>query len=241
MANHIHEQCAVSSNCRMLPMLLFFVLLVHTASFPLKPEVRRPSQYPIVLHGLFDNSGDENGDVMDLKNFNPLKQNQRPNKLTSSYSYRGTQISLRQTMMQEVTSKLLDSINDPQATNLLLAEYKEFLLEPLEDEDCVLVGTCTMANCKSREQKNCKSREQKKSPARLISFFLQFSGTGLYLFSWHASKRALWEVQNLDERETDRMQECSSQTGANDNERLRIELRRCPRSESEFSMIWFHG
>ena len=142
----IQKRCAMGVKHRqLLAILLFFVLFVHNASFPLKPEKRRPSQYPRALHSLLDKYGDENGDGIDFKNFNPLKLNQRPSKATSSYSYRGTQISLRQTTMQEITAKLLDSIDDPQFTNIILAEYKEFLLEPLEDPNCVLVGRMARA------------------------------------------------------------------------------------------------
>jgi hypothetical protein len=140
MTNDFRERFAQSVNNRKLPILLFFALLLRTVSFPLKPEVIRPPHCTIALNSLLDKYGDENGDAIDFKNFNPLKQNQRQNKPTSSYSYRGTQISLRQTGMQEVTAKLLDSIDDTKATNLILLEYKDFLLEPLEDPNCVLVG-----------------------------------------------------------------------------------------------------
>lgn len=139
MALDLQKRCSTSVNHSRMPSLLFFALFVDTTmSFLPRQEVHRVLQHRLVHNSLLDKYGDENGDGIDFANFNPLKQNQRPNKPTSSYSYRGTQISLRQTIMQDVATKLLDSIDDPQAMNSILEEYKEFLLQPLEDPNCVL-------------------------------------------------------------------------------------------------------
>ena len=42
--------------------------------------------------------------------------------------------------MQELTEKLLNVVGDQKEMDSLLLEYKEFLLEPLEDQDAVLVS-----------------------------------------------------------------------------------------------------
>ena len=57
--------------------------------------------------------------------------------------YSGTQISIRKTTMQRLTSELLncgtaDTPENQQRRQDVLAEYQDFLLEPLEDDDAVL-------------------------------------------------------------------------------------------------------
>ncbi len=121
-------------------LLLGTVWMSKALSFPLMNKVvQRHTLHKRLTRNALDDYGEVNEDGVDLKNFNPLKQHQSLSRSKSTYSYQGTQISLRQTTMQELTSKLLESTDDSEATDLILGEYKVFLLEPLEDQDCVLV------------------------------------------------------------------------------------------------------
>lgn len=79
--------------------------------------------------------GDEQNDNIDLSNFNPLSY-KTSKKRDSTYS---TTISLRKARMQELTSELLNAIGDNNETERILLEYQDFLLEPLEDLEAVLV------------------------------------------------------------------------------------------------------
>ena len=72
--------------------------------------------------------------------FNPFDYKARG---STSMGYSGTQISIRKTTMQRLTSELLncgtaDTPENQQRRQDVLAEYQDFLLEPLEDDDAVL-------------------------------------------------------------------------------------------------------
>jgi hypothetical protein len=85
-----------------------------------------------------DNDNDDNhNESFDLKGFNPL--NYSPKSL-SSRQY-GTRISTRSTIMQQLNQELLDAIEtlDDQQTQKVLQEYKDFLLEPLENQNAAMV------------------------------------------------------------------------------------------------------
>jgi hypothetical protein len=80
---------------------------------------------------------DENNDEKLPESFNPL--NYKATKSNSAYSYSGTTISLRKTTMQEMTNALLTVAGNIIESETLLQEYKDFLLEPLDDLEAVLV------------------------------------------------------------------------------------------------------
>ena len=98
------------------------------------------------ISSIFDDEEDDNvagrskdkDDVVDFEKFNPL--NYKTSKSNSAYSYSGTQISLRKTRMQELTNELLNAAGNESAMNDILQDYKDFLIEPLEDPEAVLVG-----------------------------------------------------------------------------------------------------
>jgi hypothetical protein len=71
------------------------------------------------------------------ESFNPL--NYKSTKSNSAYSYSGTTISLRKTTMQEMTNALLNVAGKSVESETILQEYKDFLLEPLDDLQAVLV------------------------------------------------------------------------------------------------------
>ena len=71
--------------------------------------------------------------------FNPL--NYKSTKSNSAYSYSGTTISLRKTTMQGMTNALLNVASNSVESETILQEYSDFLLEPLDDLEAVLVRT----------------------------------------------------------------------------------------------------
>jgi hypothetical protein len=87
---------------------------------------------------------DEN--PVDLKNFNPFqqqKQRSRSSARRSSYTSASSSspniISLRQTQMQQLMSEMLEAVNKgDDGMKQVLETHKEFLLEPLEDDEAVL-------------------------------------------------------------------------------------------------------
>jgi hypothetical protein len=99
------------------------------------------------LCSIFDDDdaakGDENSSakegVVNFANFNPL--NYKASRSTAAYGYSGTQISMRKTTMTEMTNELINAVGDETATNDILMDYKDFLLETLDDLEAVLVRT----------------------------------------------------------------------------------------------------
>jgi hypothetical protein len=92
------------------------------------------------LNGILDGDDGSKSDGVDFATFNPLKQNNSGSKKTAAFGYTGTRISLRKTTMSEMTNKLLSSGGDSETMNSILEEYRDFLLEPLEDQEAVLVS-----------------------------------------------------------------------------------------------------
>lgn len=68
--------------------------------------------------------------------FNPLKYRASSGKPFSSST---SQVSLRSFRMTQVTTDLLNSIDDEKAIRTILEDNEDFLLEPLEEEDAVAV------------------------------------------------------------------------------------------------------
>lgn len=81
--------------------------------------------------------GDKQDNSLDFSNFNPLsyKTSEKRNPVDN---YVGTQISLRKTRMQELTNELLNAVGDESETQKILEDYREFLIEPLEEMEAVL-------------------------------------------------------------------------------------------------------
>lgn len=115
---------------------------------PTTPRIRRDdssstrrysvTSTTLLKGGILDDTegGDGDGGV-DFANFNPLKYRASGGGINKS----SQQISLRQTTMAELTNKLLDTVvGDAVATRSILEEYQDFLLEPLEDQEAVLVS-----------------------------------------------------------------------------------------------------
>ena len=82
-----------------------------------------------------ENDLKKEGEV-NFSDFNPLSYKASKNKIGLDYE---TRISLRKTKMQELTGQLLDAVGDEAETQRILEEYKDFLLEPLEDLEAALV------------------------------------------------------------------------------------------------------
>lgn len=90
------------------------------------------------LSSIFDDEK-KASDGVEFESFNPLKYNASGN---SKASFSPNQIiSLRKTTMQELTGRMLGSVGDGEAMQQILEEYKDFLLEPLEDLEAVLVSS----------------------------------------------------------------------------------------------------
>jgi hypothetical protein len=79
--------------------------------------------------------GGANGSV-DFTNFNPFSYTASSSSSRLEYT---TRINLRKTRMQELTSTLLNSLGNAMETQQVLEDYRDFLLEPLEDSQAVLV------------------------------------------------------------------------------------------------------
>jgi hypothetical protein len=88
--------------------------------------------------------GCDNGSV-DFTNFNPFSYTASSSKSTTASSRLEytTRINLRKTRMQELTSTLLDHLGNAMETQQVLEDYRDFLLEPLEDSQAVLVRQTT--------------------------------------------------------------------------------------------------
>ena len=127
------------------PILLLTGLWLSSpvASFLVVSPGRFSPSSSFPFHGILDRSEEDVTNVgggVDFDSFNPLKPYKSGQIQNKRIQYVGTQVSLRQTSMQELTEKLLDVVGEKEETHALLVEYQEFLLEPLEDPDAVLVS-----------------------------------------------------------------------------------------------------
>lgn len=100
--------------------------------------------------GITENSDDSISDIDDdfaerVEGINPLNYDASSSSKTSAKSTAGysTRISLRATRMQDLNRALLDAVtagkDRDEQMRKVLEENNDFLLEPLEDEDAVLV------------------------------------------------------------------------------------------------------
>lgn len=129
---------------RYLSLFLAGIIMSLTSSFP----IYRPICY---LHSgeesriyMIGGSGSDNNGEVDFDTFNPLKPFQKaPGNPTKRATYTDTHISMRKVIMQELTGKLLSAVESKDELQSILREYREFLLEPLEDQEAVLVSITT--------------------------------------------------------------------------------------------------
>lgn len=130
-------------------ILVAVMLLPSTESFI--PKASRASSSPTSTSGtppkhlrsLFDDDKEEVGSV-DLQSFNPLNY-QAGNVKNPVFN----QISLRKIRMQEMTGELLNAGGDEAMTNEILNRFKDFLLEPLDDPNAVLVSETAVVEWQS--------------------------------------------------------------------------------------------
>ena len=98
----------------------------------------------IQLYSIIDDITNANKNKKDgddeFEDFNPLSYKaNKIGKKNAAYNYSGTQISLRKTRMQQLNNDLLNVAGDKEQTQQILEDNKDFLLEPLEESDAVLV------------------------------------------------------------------------------------------------------
>ena len=122
-----------------LGFLLYTAFISSSLAFCFIPKITVTTRHPhTCIYSIFDDDETEsqvNGDAMNFEKFNPLSY--KASKGTSAYV--GTQISLRKTRMQELTNELLNAATNKTEMDEILLGYKDFLIEPLEDPEAVLV------------------------------------------------------------------------------------------------------
>jgi hypothetical protein len=101
----------------------------------------------ILLNMVVDNtnSRDDDDENFDFKGFNPLNYKVKSASASASSSSRdySTRISLRATIMQQLNSELVDAIEGSdfdQKIQIILRQYQDFLLDPLENENAAMVS-----------------------------------------------------------------------------------------------------
>lgn len=121
-------------------------------------------RFPNFARPPLDNDDNTTNDVVDydgekFSSFNPFKYNAAnvingPTIGTSLQSNTRT-VSLRQQQMQQITNDLLASGGNRETMNKILLENREFLLEPLDDDNAVLDENMAAIyqNCRSREER----------------------------------------------------------------------------------------
>jgi hypothetical protein len=129
-----------SSELLLLTVLLILSILQTTTAFSIPTTTRRCQRTPTTtLYSIFDDEDKEETpmDGVDFAKFNPLSY--KSSRSNSAHSYSGTQISLRKTTMTELTNEMLNAVGDDEAMQTILEDYRDFLLEPLDDLEAVLV------------------------------------------------------------------------------------------------------
>lgn len=129
-----------SSDLLLLTVLMILSILQTTTAFSIPTSTRRRQRAPTTtLYSIFDDDDKDETtmDGVDFAKFNPLSY--KSSKSNSAYSYSGTQISLRKTTMTELTNEMLNAVGDDEAMKTILEDYRDFLLEPLNDLEAVLV------------------------------------------------------------------------------------------------------
>jgi hypothetical protein len=98
---------------------------------------------------ILDDLNNDNTNIDDAsklpETFNPLNY-KSTKKRNSAYSYSGTTISLRTTNMQLMINALIRVAGNAIESETILQENKDFLLEPLDDLQAVLVRNRILKN-----------------------------------------------------------------------------------------------
>lgn len=128
------------------PLAILGVVSSIMIYLPQSTEAFAPTSHTTLVSGnsctsirsIFEDGKDEGGGGgIDFRNFNPLKQS--GGNIANMPSF-NTQISMRKVQMQEMTGELLNVVGNEDMTNEILNRFKDFLLQPLEDPDTILVS-----------------------------------------------------------------------------------------------------
>jgi len=91
---------------------------------------------------ILDDIKDKKDKDNELENFNPLNYSRTSSgskvSVSSTYASERQVISLRKTTMSELVNELVNTNGTSEAMNPILQNFKDFLLEPLEDDEAVL-------------------------------------------------------------------------------------------------------
>jgi len=147
---NVHDNKMTTFNYR-LASILFLCLPPTTNGFHLSATNRRIRRNP-VKEGYFqpyalgmsilDDIKDKKDKDNELENFNPLNYSRTSSgskvSVSSTYASERQVISLRKTTMSELVNELVNTNGTSEAMNPILQNFKDFLLEPLEDDEAVL-------------------------------------------------------------------------------------------------------
>lgn len=100
---------------------------------------------------LYTTSNGENGDSKLPHGFNPFSY--KSDRSNAATSYLGTKISLRKTTMTELVNELINTDASDEEMRPILHQYKEFLLEPLEDAEAVSDQDSIYTSSMNREER----------------------------------------------------------------------------------------
>ena len=147
---------------RLFPSLVAVLHLIQ--GFHILTPLRRIYSATSVFSFLDDNEGKASGIPA---NFNPFDYTASTS--ASGKPYSGNRISLRKTTMQQMVNDLMDVVGSDEETETILQKYKDFLLEPLDDDEAVLdpdsIYNSTMDRT-ARYQAYAKSMESRIKSAR---------------------------------------------------------------------------
>ena len=113
-------------------IIIFLSQLPVSRGFLSQPPTSTSRRCPALSAKLFP-SKDKNSESMDFSQFNPLDRSSIGKNTLYSYASASQVVSLRKTQMQQLVNQLLNLVHDTAQMQKILASYKDFLLEPLED------------------------------------------------------------------------------------------------------------
>ena len=196
---NVHDNKMTTFNYR-LASILFLCLPPTTNGFHLSATNRRIRRNP-VKEGYFqpyalgmsilDDIKDKKDKDNELENFNPLNYSRTSSgskvSVSSTYASERQVISLRKTTKSEVVNELVNTNGTSEAMNPILQNFKDFLLEPLEDDEAVLDPDSIYKPNMSRQEryqaynnsmeeriKKARSPQGKQVLMAMQEFFLSF-------------------------------------------------------------------
>lgn len=196
---NVHDNKMTTFNYR-LASILFLCLPPTTNGFHLSATNRRIRRNP-VKEGYFqpyalgmsilDDIKDKKDKDNELENFNPLNYSRTSSgskvSVSSTYASERQVISLRKTTMSELVNELVNTNGTSEAMNPILQNFKDFLLEPLEDDEAVLDPDSIYKPNMSRQEryqaynnsmeeriKKARSPQGKQVLMAMQEFFLSF-------------------------------------------------------------------